>query len=51
MAGFLTDKLGRWRTIVLTDVAFIVGGAVLFAAQDPGKQKLLLKAGPVAVYS
>lgn len=36
-AGYLTDRLGRWFTIVLTDITFIIGGAVLFAAQNPGK--------------
>lgn len=37
IAGYLTDRLGRWLTIVLTDLTFIVGGGVLFAAQSPGK--------------
>lgn len=37
VAGFLTDRLGRWLTIVLTDLTFIVGGAALFVAQNPGK--------------
>lgn len=37
VAGYLTDRLGRWLTIVLTDLTFIVGGGVLFAAQSPGK--------------
>lgn len=36
VAGYLTDRLGRWLTIVLTDLTFIVGGAALFAAQTPG---------------
>lgn len=35
VAGYLTDRLGRWRTIVLTDLTFITGAAVLFAAQTP----------------
>lgn len=37
VAGYLTDRLGRWLTIVLTDLTFIAGGIVLFAAQNPGK--------------
>lgn len=37
IAGYLTDRLGRWLTIVLTDLTFIVGGGVLFAAQSSGK--------------
>lgn len=36
VAGYLTDRLGRWLTIVLTDLTFIAGGAGLFAAQTPG---------------
>lgn len=36
-AGYLTDRLGRWLTIVLTDLTFIAGGAALFAAQNPGE--------------
>lgn len=36
VAGYLTDRLGRWLTIVLTDLTFIVAGFVLFAAQTPG---------------
>ncbi|CAM9247455.1 unnamed protein product, partial [Hapterophycus canaliculatus] len=35
VAGYLTDRLGRWRAIVLTDLTFITGAAVLFAAQSP----------------
>eukprot|EP00752_Nemacystus_decipiens_P003743 g3448.t1 len=36
VAGFLTDRLGRWLTIVLTDLTFIVGGVALFSATSPG---------------
>eukprot|EP00903_Cladosiphon_okamuranus_P016879 g15562.t2 len=36
VAGYLTDRLGRWLTIVLTDLTFIAGGIALFAAQNPG---------------
>ncbi|CAM9860492.1 unnamed protein product, partial [Laminaria digitata] len=35
-AGFLADRLGRWLTIVLTDLTFIAGGAILFSAHNPG---------------
>lgn len=35
-AGFLTDGLGRWLTIVLTDLAFIGGGTILFFAPNQG---------------
>lgn len=42
-AGYLTDRFGRWFTIVLTDLTFIVGGAILFAAQNPGGMSDVLK--------
>ncbi|CAM9624567.1 unnamed protein product [Ectocarpus sp. 8 AP-2014] len=35
-AGLLTDRLGRWLTIVLTDLTFIAGGVVLISATTPG---------------
>lgn len=51
MAGFLTDRAGRWRTIVLTDLTFILGGAVLAAAPDTGDVGyyiVFLVAGPIS---
>lgn len=41
VAGYLADRLGRWFTIVLTDLTFIAGGGVLFAAKTPGNGGLV----------
>lgn len=46
VAGYLTDRLGRWLTIVLTDLTFIAGGAALFAAQNLGGLLGLFKVMP-----
>ncbi|CAM9221391.1 unnamed protein product [Ectocarpus sp. 6 AP-2014] len=40
-AGLLTDRLGRWLTIVLTDLTFIAGGVVLISATTPGGWRIL----------
>lgn len=44
VAGYLTDQLGRWLTIVLTDLTFIAGGMALFAAQNPGECRSVFQA-------
>ncbi|CAM9359074.1 unnamed protein product [Ascophyllum nodosum] len=41
VAGFFADQLGRWTTIVLTDLIFMTGGVILYLAEDPAGWRIM----------
>ncbi|CAM9481987.1 unnamed protein product [Choristocarpus tenellus] len=38
IGGVLVDWIGRWRTIVVTALIFVVGGVTLFLATTVGEK-------------